>query len=229
MTSSGKIRRVPAALLWDMDGTVVDTEPYWIRAEKELVAAHGGVWTDEMALRCVGNPLIRSAEIIIETSPVTMTPDEIVDHLITEVLGAMRAHMPWRPGARELLSEAVDAGVPCALVTMSYTSLADVLLDALPVGTFTSVVTGDNVTHGKPHPEPYLTAAADLGVRPEDAVAIEDSPTGVRSAVAAGVPTIAVPHVVEVPQMDGAVQVPTLAGLRLPDLSTLFTSEPARH
>lgn len=228
MTSSGEIRKVPAALLWDMDGTVVDTEPYWIRAEKDLVAEHGGVWTDEMALQCVGNPLIRSAEIIIETSPVTMTPEEIVDHLIGEVLTAMRAHMPWRPGARELLAEAAQAGVPCALVTMSYASLADVLVDALPEGTFRSVVTGDNVTHGKPHPEPYLTAAADLGVLPEDAVAVEDSPTGVRSAVAAGVPTIAVPHVVEVPQMDGAVQVTTLAGLRLSDLTALFTPESAR-
>lgn len=205
-----------------MDGTLVDTEPYWIRAEKELVAQYGGEWTDEMALACVGNPLLRSAEIIIENSAVTLTPQEVVDQLIAEVLTALRAHVPWRPGARELLSEAVAAGVPCALVTMSYTELADELVRGLPAGTFGAVVTGDSVTNGKPHPEPYLTAATELGVAPEDAVAVEDSPTGVRSAVAAGVPTIAVPHVVAVPPMDGAVQVDSLGGLTLADLTGLF-------
>ena len=220
---------LPAAVLWDMDGTVVDTEPYWIGAEKALVAAHGGVWTDAMAKECVGNTLLRSAQIIIDNSDVTMTPEQVVDYLIDEVLSAMRHHMPWRPGARELLAEAVRAGVPNALVTMSYTVLADELVAALPEGSFAAVVTGDVVTHGKPHPEPYLTGASLLGVRPEDAVAIEDSPTGVRSAVAAGVPTIAVPHVVEVPEMAGAVQVDSLAGLRLTDLTGLFTSEPVKH
>lgn len=213
---------LPAALLWDMDGTLVDTEPYWIRAEKDLVAAHGGVWTDEMAKACVGNALLRSAEIIIDNSDVTMPPEDVAEHLIAEVLTAIRVHMPWRPGARELLAEARAAGVPCALVTMSYTVLADELVAALPPDTFTAVVTGDVVTHGKPHPEPYLTAASLLGVDPKDAVAIEDSPTGVRSALAAGVPTIAVPHVVDVPPMEGAVQVHSLAGLRLEDLTGLF-------
>lgn len=219
---------LPAGVLWDMDGTLVDTEPYWIAAEKALVAAHGGVWTDAMAQECVGNTLLRSAQIIIDNSDVTMTPEQVVDYLIGEVLAAMRQHMPWRPGARELLAEAVRAGIPNALVTMSYAVLADELVAALPSGSFAAVVTGDVVTHGKPHPEPYLTAAALLGVRPEDAVAIEDSPTGARSAVAAGVPTIAVPHVVEVPPMDGAVQVDSLAGVRLEDLTGLFSGEPVR-
>lgn len=219
---------LPAAVLWDMDGTLVDTEPYWIAAEKALVAAHGGVWTDAMAQECVGNTLLRSAQIIIDNSDVTMTPEQVVDYLIGQVLAAMRQHMPWRPGARELLAEAVRAGVPNALVTMSYAVLADELVAALPSGSFAAVVTGDVVTHGKPHPEPYLTAAALLGVGPEDAVAIEDSPTGARSAVAAGVPTIAVPHVVEVPPLAGAVQVDSLAGVRLEDLMGLFSGEPVR-
>jgi len=91
--------------------------------------------------------------------------------------------------------------------------LADAVLGALPEGTFDVVVTGDEVSHGKPHPEPYRAAARLLGVSPEDCVAIEDSPTGVRSAVAAGVPTLAVPHVVSVPEMAGAVHLDSLAGL----------------
>ena len=96
---------------------------------------------------------------------------------------------------------------------MSWRSLADAVVEALPEGAFTTVVTGDEVDHGKPHPEPYHAAARLLGVAAEDCVAIEDSPTGVRSAVAAGVPTVAVPHVVSVPELPGAVHIATLAGV----------------
>ena len=96
---------------------------------------------------------------------------------------------------------------------MSWRSLADAVVDALPAGAFAAVVTGDEVDHGKPHPEPYRTGARLLGAAPEDCVAIEDSPTGVRSAVSAGVPTIAVPHVVTVPAMPGAVHLDSLVGL----------------
>ena len=130
--------------------------------------------------------------------------------------------MPWRPGARELLDALRDAGVPSALVTMSWRSMADAVVEALPHEAFAVVVTGDEVDHGKPHPEPYWTAARQLGVEPGDCVAIEDSPTGVRSAVSAGVPTIAVPHVVAVPELPGAVHVDSLVGLtphRVADLA----------
>jgi beta-phosphoglucomutase-like phosphatase (HAD superfamily) len=104
---------------------------------------------------------------------------------------------------------------------MSWRSLADAVVQALPTGTFAAVITGDEVEHGKPHPEPYFAAARSLGVEAADCVAIEDSPTGVRSAVAAGVPTIAVPHVVPVPITAGAVQVPSLRGLTPTDLASL--------
>ena len=111
--------------------------------------------------------------------------------------------------------------MPCALVTMSYESFARVLVDALPAGTFEVVVTGDMVSAGKPDPEAYVRAAAELGLRPDECVAIEDSATGVRSAVAAGVPTLAVPHLVEIPQLGGLVVVPDLAAVSLDDLPRL--------
>ena len=98
------------------------------------------------------------------------------------------------------------------------------MVAALPDGAFAAVVTGDEVAHGKPHPEPYRAAARLLGVAPEDCVAIEDSPTGVRSAVAAGVPTLAVPHVVPVPEMPGAVHVDGLAGMTPARLAELAAS-----
>jgi HAD superfamily hydrolase (TIGR01509 family) len=216
------VNDLPAAVLWDMDGTLVDTEPYWISAEHAIVEEAGGVWDDEYAHQLVGNDLLVSAEFIRDHSPVTLTPLEIVDELLARVVAQVRRHVPWRPGAVELLTALGEAGVPNALVTMSWRSLADSVLSALPADTFAAVITGDEVEHGKPHPEPYLAAARTLGVRVEHCVAIEDSPTGVRSAVAAGVPTLAVPHVVAVPVTVGAVQVPSLQGLEPADLVRLF-------
>lgn len=204
---------LPAAALWDMDGTLVDTEPYWIGAERELVESFGGVWSDDLAHRCVGNPLLVSAQIIRDNSPVDLPPEQIVDFLLERVIAAMRAHVPWRPGAAELLAALRDAEVRCALVTMSYAVLAQVLLEELPPETFAELVTGDQVKHGKPHPEAYLTATERLRLDPTECVAFEDSPPGVRSAVAAGVPTIGVPHLVSLPALPGLVQTDSLVGL----------------
>ena len=204
---------LPAAVLWDMDGTLVDTEPYWIAAEHDIVEEHGGTWTEELAHQLVGQDLLVAATFIRDNSAVDWSPERIVDEMLGRVIGKVSEHIPWRPGARELLAALKAEGVPSALVTMSWRSLADAVLGALPEGTFDVVVTGDEVSHGKPHPEPYRAAARLLGVSPQDCVAIEDSPTGVRSAVAAGVPTLAVPHVVSVPEMAGAVHLDSLAGL----------------
>lgn len=213
---------LPDAVLWDMDGTLVDTEPYWIAAEYAIVAEHGGQWSDELAHQLVGNPLLVSAEFIIANSPVTLTPEQLVDDLLARVVRQVQEHIPWRAGARELLFELNDLGVRCALVTMSWTSLAEAVTASLPQGLFAVVVTGDLVTHGKPHPEPYLAACAALNARPERCIAIEDSATGVRSAVAAGVPTLAVPHVVDVPAIPGAVRLDSLDGVRARELVGYF-------
>ena len=213
---------LPAAVFWDMDGTLVDTEPYWIAAEHAIVEEAGGVWSDEYAHELVGNDLMVSAQFIRDNSPVDLDPVQIVDQLLERVIVQVREHVPWRPGALELLEALAAESVPSALVTMSWRSLADAVVGALPEGTFAAVITGDEVEHGKPHPEPYLAAARALGVEAAECVAIEDSPTGVRSAVGAGVPTLAVPHVVPVPVIAGAVQAPSLRGLTPRDLRTLF-------
>jgi HAD superfamily hydrolase (TIGR01509 family) len=204
---------LPAAVLWDMDGTLVDTEPYWIRAEHELVESFGGTWTHELAVQLVGNPLLVSAQFILDHSPVDLSAQEVVHRLQSRVIEQIGEAVPWRPGARELLTACREQQVPCALVTMSWTDLAAAVVDACEPGSFTVVVTGDRVTHGKPHPEPYEKALLELGVTAGECVALEDSPTGVRSAVAAGVPTLAIPHVVEVPHISGAAHLDSLTGL----------------
>ena len=212
---------LPAAVLWDMDGTLVDTEPSWIDAEYALVAEHGGSWSDEHAHALVGSPLLVSAEYIRRHGGVDLPPAVIVEELLDRVVAEVRRAVPWRPGARELLLSLHAAGVPCALVTMSYARLADAVVGALPAGVFAAVVPGDQVRHGKPHPEPYLTAAQRLGVAPQECVAIEDSPPGVRSAQAAGAAVVAVPHVVPIPPGPGRVVVDTLEGLSPAGLARL--------
>jgi HAD superfamily hydrolase (TIGR01509 family) len=210
---------LPAAVLWDMDGTLVDSEPLWMRAETELVAEHGGRWTHEDGLALVGNPLLVSGRLLVERSGIDLTPQQVVDSLLTRMVRRVREDPPFRPGARELLEECVAAGVPTALVTMSYADLAGAVVDALPAGTFTTVVTGDAVVHGKPHPEPYLTAAARLGVDPARCVALEDSVPGVASAEAAGCRVVAVPLHVPIDPAPGRSRVADVRGLRLADLA----------
>ncbi len=214
--------RVPAAVLFDMDGTLVDTEPYWIEAEYRLVAAHGGTWSDEHAHAVIGNALIATAEYLRDVGGVDLDPPEIVELLIDDVEAAARRMMPWRPGVLDLLGECVAAGVPVAMVTMSYERLARTVVEALPPGTFATVVTGDQVTRGKPDPEAYATACTRLAVAPGDTVAVEDSPKGVESAAAAGCPVLAVPHNVTIEPGPDRVIVHGLAGVTLADLARLI-------
>ncbi|MGA1837160.1 HAD family phosphatase [Herbiconiux sp. 11R-BC] len=210
MTSSS-----PAAVLWDMDGTIVDTEPYWMLAQEKLVASYGGTWTHEAAMTLVGSGLDRSARILQEFG-VDMPADDIIQLLSTRVMEQISEHVPWRPGALELLTALHERGVPMALVTMSIGRMARHVSEQIPFAAFDTIVSADVVVESKPHPEAYLTAASELGVDIRDCVAIEDSVTGVTSAAASGATVIGVQHLLNLDD-SGADQIwDTLAG-RTPD------------
>jgi len=211
----------PKAVLWDMDGTLVDTEPYWIETEFALAERYGGTWTHAHALELVGNDLIESARYIRRHMGIDREPAEIVEELLDGVVARVERQVPWRPGAVELLADLRENAVPCALVTMSYRRFVDPILAALPPGTFEVVVTGDAVSRGKPHPEPYLTAARLVGVAPGLCLAIEDSNTGARSAESAGCTVLVVPNHVPVLPGERRLFADGLTDLRTDDLPTL--------
>lgn len=217
-------RPLPAAVLWDMDGTLVDTEPAWMAAERRLVEEFGLRWTTDDAARMVGMPLLGAAEVLRDHG-VDLPPGAIVERMLEEVVASVRVEVPWQPGARELLDALAAAGVPSALVTMSYRALTDAVLAGAPEGTFAVVVPGDEVTHGKPHPEPYLRAAERLGVDPRACVALEDSPPGIASAMASGARTIGVQHMVPVVALPGLSRVDGLERVDLDLLARVVAGE----
>ena len=210
-------RRLPAAVLWDMDGTIVDTERHWIAAAERMLA-DAGIAAPQNALdRLVGLALPDGARVIRELGGSGSGGALLERWIELATAHTRREGIAWRPGARNLLRTLSNARVPLALVTMSYRDYADEILAALPPGTFDITVTGDEVSRGKPSPDAYLRAAQLLGVDPADCVAIEDSPVGLAAARAAGAATIGVPH--DVPLAEAAADVlwPTLRGRGLQD------------
>lgn len=214
------LSQLPAAVLWDLDGTLIDSEPYWFAAEMDLTARFGVPWTFADGLTLVGNPLAMSAQVLADRG-VRLPVIEIMEALTTDVAARAEAFLPWIVEARALLCEVVEAGIPCALVTMSMGSLVDQFIERAG-DVFAAVVTGDQVTKGKPDPEAYLLAAKRLGVDPLLCIAIEDSPVGIRAAHGSGAATIAVPRHTKDPQIDGVTVLTTLQGVGLHDLARIL-------
>src|SRR3954464_7263828 len=210
------------AVLWDMDGTLVDTEPYWITTEFAMAEKYGASWSQADALELVGSDLLDSGRYIRKVMRLELSPEAIVEELLDGVVEKVERDVPWRPGAVGLLASLRAEGVRCGLVTMSYERFVAPILAQLPPETFRVVVTGDQVEVGKPHPEPHLTAAPSLGLPPERCLAIEDSNTGAKSAEAAGCLVLVVEN--HVPVLDGQRRGfrESLAGLSVEDLRGLL-------
>lgn len=212
----------PAAVLWDMDGTIVDSEHYWLSSEQELAASAGKIWTEQDGLNMIGMSLYDSSRLIKQKLDLELETDEIIDRLTNSVISKLDQSLPWRPGARELLMAVRDAGIPTALVTMSMRRNADAVVARMGFDAFDEIIAGDQVEHGKPHPEPYLKAAEKLGVNIEHCIAFEDSISGLHSAEASGAIAIGVPNLVQIPSRAGRILWPTLSGVTVADLEVIY-------
>jgi HAD superfamily hydrolase (TIGR01509 family) len=215
-------KQLPAAVLWDMDGTLIDSEPYWMRSEGDFAAANNSTWTVQDGLSLVGMSLYDSSKIIKDKVGSELDPEQIVQHLTDGVAAQLKQEILWRPGARELLLLLRKKKVKTALVTMSMRRMATQVVDAIGFDCFDVIVAGDDVRQGKPHPEPYLKAAELLGVKAEDCVAFEDSLTGLRSAEAARTKAVGIKNIVEIPSQPGRILWPTLEGVGMSNLRGLF-------
>ena len=191
----------PAAVLWDMDGTLIDSEPYWLASESALAESYGGTWTIEDGHEMIGKSLYDSSEMLRQKFGIEdLTVQQVIDRMTDEVVSNLKRKLPFRPGALELLLELKRRGIKTALVTMSMRKMALAVTEQIDFPAFDIVVAGDGVKFGKPHPEPYLKAAKLLGVEITDCIAFEDSISGLRSAEAAGTHAIGIPNLIELPK-----------------------------
>ncbi|MFF9279477.1 HAD family hydrolase [Streptomyces griseosporeus] len=183
------------AVLLDMDGTLVDTEGFWWDVEVEVFAALGHTLDDSWRHVVVGGPMTRSAGFLIEATGADITLDELSVLLNEGFENRIGRDLPLMPGAARLLAELSEHRVPTALVSASHRRIIDRVLTRLGAHHFSLTVAGDEVSRTKPHPDPYLLAAAGLGADPARCAVIEDTATGVAAAEAAGCHVVAVPSV----------------------------------
>jgi HAD superfamily hydrolase (TIGR01509 family) len=216
------------AVLWDMDGTLVDSEKIWTVALVELMARLGSALTDEIRVALIGSNMRRSTLILLAHAGIEPTPAAIADverWLDGRMEVLFREDLPWRPGAREALRSVRDAGIRTALVTSTERGLTEIALDSIGREFFDVTICGDEVDgRNKPHPRPYLMAAELLAVDPADCVAVEDSVAGVTSAQAAGCTVLVVPAEAPVPPGERLILRESLVGVDAELLATLLTT-----
>jgi HAD superfamily hydrolase (TIGR01509 family) len=216
-----------SAVLFDMDGLLVDTEPLWMRAEQRVVAELGGSgWGAEDQRAILGLALPRAADYMRRRSGTSASTEEVAERVIRGFLDEVRAGgaIVVQPGAAELVRDVAAAGLPFALVSASVRSIMDVITERLAaagVPAFPVTVAGDEVDRGKPDPTPYLRAAALLGAPIERAVVLEDSVNGVQAGWAAGATVVAVEGMVRHEPRPRVVVRQSLVGLDVAALRAL--------
>jgi len=218
------------AVLFDMDGTLVETEELWGEAMASLATRLGGVLSAGARERTVGTSMrvamgILHADLGVQRSDVQLQQDARWVEDETAALMSRRG-MPWRPGARELLTEVRAAGPATALVTTTPRRIAAIVLDRiaaeLGVDPFDVTVCGDEVPARKPDPAPYRQAMATLDVDPRSSLVVEDSLVGVTAGLAAGAVVLGVPSLQPLEPRPGLVLRESLAGLTVADLEDLL-------
>lgn len=218
----------PAAVLWDMDGTLIDSEKLWDVVLAEAAQRLGGELTADQRTALVGSNMAATSRRLLEIAGRAVT-DEAADDVASWMRGRtaelFSGALPWRPGAREALEALRAAGVPCALVTSTERGLTELALNTIGREFFAATVCGDEVDgKNKPHPEPYLRAARLLGVDPAACVAVEDSPVGAASAESAGCTVLVVEADVAVERGPGRTFRPSLVGVGVGELARLIRS-----
>ena len=210
----------PVAVFFDMDGLLVDTEPYWLETERDLMAEFGVQWQTEDQLFCLGGPMEKVGRYMSDLANSAQPPDWFTTELIERMSKKFLA-ISLMPGIAPLLEEITRVNLPSALVSASPRKLVDAVLAAIPGHPFALSISADDVLRGKPHPDPYLKAAALLNVDIANSLILEDSPTGVTAARSSGAWVVAVPHIAPIEPAAKSMVITSLVGH---DIESLWQS-----
>jgi HAD superfamily hydrolase (TIGR01509 family) len=212
------------AVFFDMDGLLVDSEKVWLEIETEVMARLGAEWSPEHQVHLVGGSMERTLDYMLGVSGTDVAAETIQEWMVSGMVERLSQGVRVMPGALELLEAVRAEGVPVGLVTSSMKEIAEAVLKRVGKERFDVIVTAADVERTKPDPEPYLTAAALLGVEPVRCVVLEDSPNGVAAATAAGCAVVAVPSLLPIEPAAGRLVVSSLAEVSVPDLRALIHS-----
>ena len=207
-----------SAILFDMDGTLIDSEPLWLKAEIEVMAEVGCHWDEQDQINCLGGPAERTERYMQERSQNIKPYGYFINRLHEVMRARITNELDLIPNALSLLKECKDAGIKTALVTASSRDLMTIVLKRFPIGTFDVVVSGDDVEKSKPDPAPYLLAAKQLSVDISKCLVLEDSLTGVQSGLTSGAKVIGIPHLVQMSEHPNLRVISSLDEITLSDI-----------
>jgi HAD superfamily hydrolase (TIGR01509 family) len=212
------------AVLFDMDGLLVDTEPLWFEVELDVMARLGGEWTAADQVAVLGSPSSAAARYMVERSGSDTDPAEVGRWMDEGIVRRVRERVAILPGALDLLEDLHAAGVACGLVSASVRPMVDAVLARVGTRHFAVTISGDDVSHNKPDPEPYLKAIAALGADPSRCVVLEDSPNGVAAGLASGCRVVAVPHAATIQPAERLQVVQSLAQVSAASLEAFIAT-----
>lgn len=211
-----------SAVLFDMDGLLVDSEPLWFEAESELTAPFGYAWSAQDQSACLGGPLSHVGEYMHRKCNQAESPAYFTQAIIELMVAKLINGAPLMPGAAPLIRELASAQIPLAMVSASPRRIVDAALSAHPSLPFSITISSDDVERTKPFPDGYLKAAAHLGVDIAECLIFEDSLTGMKAAQSSGAYLIAVPHIVQVEEGVRTRVVKSLAEINYQKLTKLY-------
>ena len=207
------------AILFDMDGLFIDSEPAWHAAETEMMRGYGYNWQPEDQLQCLGGPLSRVSEYMSSCLNGAVAPEVLGQEIIIEMQNRLATETSYMPGAIEFSKLVFGQQIPQALVSASPRSLVDAVIRNLPENYFKETVAAGDIARTKPFPDPYLHAAKLLNVEIENCLIFEDSQTGITAATASGAFVVAIPHFIEIAESARLKRMESFLPLSVADLA----------